>query len=402
MAISVAWETGIISVPKADTALVGTDPITGREIRTFDTEQFHKDLRSELESQSGRPFPSTHSYDSETIIDGVNYAAKITMNLNYYSIEFEDGTYRVVLINTNNNIAGGTIINNVSIQPSNSAGLVGSEDIRSQSYLNATVYMNMSNGVSGTGYPTGSPKQRSNNLPDSIIIANREGLKTFNLTGFLNVGVSEDISSFKFEGGSGSSNVVVLNGSSTDMSEFSKLIVVGQFNGLSRKTNCILGTTGLGGVTGVEGRILDCIINHPDGIIQKSGGAGSLFDNCSFITPDYLQVTLDANGEGVGLRDCTGNILLKNYTKNETNQFHIIGGVIEIDASCTGGTVVVDGTGEVIDNSGGTIIINNLNQGGTGGGVWTEGEKDQVLSDVDDAKRQATIAAMNTQQIEPL
>lgn len=125
MAISVNWVTGVISVPKADTVLVGTDPVSGREIRTFDTEQFHKDLRVEEESEDGRPgFPITHSYDSASTIDGVLYAAKFTLN-DYYSVEFEDGSYRVVLQNTNNNLAGKTVINQVSIQPSNSAGLIG-------------------------------------------------------------------------------------------------------------------------------------------------------------------------------------------------------------------------------------------------------------------------------------
>jgi hypothetical protein len=402
MAINIAWETGLISVPKVDTILIGTDPITGREIRTFDTEQFHKDLRSSLESQAGRPFPNTHLYAAETIIDGINYAAKITMNLNYYRIEFENGSYRVVLINTNNNIAGGTVINNVSIQPSNAAGLVGSDDIRSQSFIDATVYLNISTGYFGTGYPIGTPKKRSNNILDSITIANNEGLKIINLTGFLSILNSTSLDSFKIEGGSGSNNVIILNGGGTYTSEFSKLIVVGEFNGLSRIRNCILGDSGLGGVTGIEGRIVDCIINHPDGIVQKIGGDGTLFDNCAFISPNYPQITLDANGEGIGLRNCTGNILLKNYTKNEINQLHIIGGTLEIDASCTGGTIVVDGTGEVIDNSGGTVIINNLNQGGTGTTVWTEVEKNQIIADTDDAKRQATIAAMNTQQVAPL
>jgi hypothetical protein len=124
MAVSITWETGIISVPKADTVLIGTDPASGREIRTYDTDQFHKELRALLESQAGRPFPNTHTHDPQTTIDGVTFAAKIIINDGYYQVEFENGTYRVVFINTNNNIATVSVVNSVSIAPTNSAGLI--------------------------------------------------------------------------------------------------------------------------------------------------------------------------------------------------------------------------------------------------------------------------------------
>lgn len=378
MAISVDWPTGIITVPKADTVFASTDPISGREVRTFDTEQFHKDLRSLEESEDGRPgFPRTHDYDSETIIDGVNYAAKITMNLTYYSILFEEGTYRVVLINTNNNIAAGAVINSVSVQPTNSAGLVGSDDLRSQSFLLASVYLDTSTLNVGTVYPIGTPKRKSNNLMDSLDIAMREGLRIINQTGFIVATGTTILDNFKLVGGTGSSNVLSLSGTTTAQSDFEKLIVVGQFNGLSRIKDCILGTTGLGGVTGLEGRVVDCIINHPDGVIQKIGGAGTLFDNCSFVTPNDDQVTFNANGEGFGFRDCTGNIIITNMTKVEDLQVHIKGAIVEIDSSCTAGTLTFTGYGTIVNNTGGTVIINNLSAENS---VWTAPEKDAVLS----------------------
>lgn len=117
MAISVDWPTGVISVPKADTVLIGTDPISGREIRTFDTVQFHVDLRILQDTVDGRVWPRTHGY-SET-----QFAPDLTMT-SYFTVEFEDGTYRVSLIKTNNNIADVSVINQVSIQPNNSAGLI--------------------------------------------------------------------------------------------------------------------------------------------------------------------------------------------------------------------------------------------------------------------------------------
>jgi hypothetical protein len=117
MAISPNWPTRNIFVPKTDTTLVGTDPVTGRQIRSFDTVQFHKDLRAEEESSDGRgAHLRTHNY-GET-----QFAPDITM-VNNFTVEFEDGTYRVVLVGSNNNIHTVSVVNSVSVEPGNSAGL---------------------------------------------------------------------------------------------------------------------------------------------------------------------------------------------------------------------------------------------------------------------------------------
>ncbi len=122
MAISVDWPAGVVLIPKADTILVGTDPISGREIRSFDTDAFHENLRSEEETEAGRAYPITHLWNAEVSLGGVNYAPQF-LTVNNYQFEFEDGTYRVVFTNTNNDIADFSVVNGVSIQPGNSAGL---------------------------------------------------------------------------------------------------------------------------------------------------------------------------------------------------------------------------------------------------------------------------------------
>ena len=122
MAISVDWPAAVVLIPKADTVLVGTDPISGREIRSFDTDAFHEELREQEESEAGRAYPITHLWNAEVSLGGVNYNPQF-LTVNNYQFEFEDGTYRVVFTNTNNDIADFSVVNNVSIQPGNSAGL---------------------------------------------------------------------------------------------------------------------------------------------------------------------------------------------------------------------------------------------------------------------------------------
>jgi hypothetical protein len=258
---------------------------------------------------------------------------------------------------------------------------VNEQEIKSQSFLLGKVYLATSTIYTGVLYPIGTPAFRVNNLKDAILIAEREGLRIIDTIGFVIAsGGTTDIAGFKLVGGSGSTNVVLLSGTSTVESDFEKLIVAGTFNGLPRVVDCILGATGLGGVTGVEGRIKDSIINHVDGIIQKSGGVGTLLDNCSFVTPDDQQVTFNANGEGFGFRDVTGNVIITNATKVEDLQVHIKGAIVEIDPSCTAGQLTFTGSGTLIDNSNGTIVINNLNTGGGGSSPWTIIEKDEVLA----------------------
>ena len=122
MAISVDWPAGVITIPKADTTLVGTDPISGREIREYDTDAYHEELREQEETVAGRAWPITHLWNAEVSLGGVLYAPQF-LTVNNYQHEFEDGTYRVVFTSTNNDIADFSVVNNVSIQPGNSAGL---------------------------------------------------------------------------------------------------------------------------------------------------------------------------------------------------------------------------------------------------------------------------------------
>ena len=122
MSLSVNWPTGVITVPKADTVLVGTDPISGRQIRSYNSDTFRRELRDLEDDEAGRVFDRTHDYNPAVTLGGVVYAPQLIVNSAYYTVEFEDGTYRVSLQGTNNNIADVSVINSVSIQPNNSAG----------------------------------------------------------------------------------------------------------------------------------------------------------------------------------------------------------------------------------------------------------------------------------------
>jgi len=117
MAISVNWNTKVISVPQSDLTFVsGT-------LYSLDVNAFRLELK-DIEDGDGMPFLDTHRHNTEVVIAGITYARTVEI-INGYTVEFEDGQYAVRLEGANNNIfdEGVIVRNQVSIIPTNSAGL---------------------------------------------------------------------------------------------------------------------------------------------------------------------------------------------------------------------------------------------------------------------------------------
>ncbi len=126
MAISVDWNTKVITVPKTDTTLVQASP----EIRELDIDTFRLALK-DIEDDEGMPFVDTHSHNAEVTVAGVTLARVVSI-INGYTITFEDGQYAVNLVGANSNIADVTNVNQVSVRSANSAGLVSIGTIESR------------------------------------------------------------------------------------------------------------------------------------------------------------------------------------------------------------------------------------------------------------------------------
>lgn len=119
--ISVDPSTFVITVPQADLSFVsGT-------LYNHDTDAFRLELKSFEDSEQGIVMPKTHNHNTEVTIAGTTYARAIEM-LAPYSVEYENGSYSVVLQGSNNNIwdiEGGILAQNtVQVIPTNAAGLV--------------------------------------------------------------------------------------------------------------------------------------------------------------------------------------------------------------------------------------------------------------------------------------
>ncbi len=118
MAISIAWATQIITVPRLDMLLVQASP----EIRELDLDAFRLELKGLEASVEGMPELDTHSHDPPRTIAGVTLSRVVEI-INGYTVTFEDAQYAVNLVGANSNVSDVANVNQVSIRSANSAGL---------------------------------------------------------------------------------------------------------------------------------------------------------------------------------------------------------------------------------------------------------------------------------------
>lgn len=117
MALSITWSTKTINVLQADLTSLGGG------VYELDTDQFRKDLNALQAGVDGIVFETTHEHTAPKTLAGTTFARFIEI-INGYTIDFEDGSYQVNLVGSNNNILDVKTVNSVSLAVQNSAGLI--------------------------------------------------------------------------------------------------------------------------------------------------------------------------------------------------------------------------------------------------------------------------------------
>ena len=115
--ISIDYQTFVIFVPQADLTPLGGG------IYELNINVFRLALKDLEDDTEGMPFPDTHRHNTEVTLSGI-VLARVVEILAPYTVTFEDGQYAVNLVGANSNIAERTNVNQVSIRPFNSAGLI--------------------------------------------------------------------------------------------------------------------------------------------------------------------------------------------------------------------------------------------------------------------------------------
>lgn len=225
--------------------------------------------------------------------------------------------------------------------------------------FNEQVVINTVTGSPGTLSPLGTQRYPVSNLSDSKLIAITRGFDTLRIKGNLTVGANESISGYKLVGdGPENTTVVLTSGCTTSKTDFEDMSVSGRQSGETHYHRCDIGA-----LDNVHCLFVDCRLIGP--MVMNQGYADtSVFINC--YTGDIAGATfvVDLNNSPVHMsfNNFYGKMKFINMNKSTAGivTVNMGAGKIEIDSTCTTGTIKVRGTGEVVDNSNGTIIDNDV------------------------------------------
>lgn len=363
--ITIDWETKVISVPKSYMTLVQSTP---NEIRELPTNQFRLDLKAIEASAGGMGFVRTHKHNTEVIIGGITYARSIEI-INGYTVTFEDGQYVVNLTGSNNNILDVTNLNQVSVRPSNAAGLISNAAIEFSSFLGG-VTIDVTSGNTGTVFPLGTPQAPVNNLDDALLIASVRGLTTLYIIGDFDFNGTQDISGFTIVGESRERSEITIAESVTIANvEFNNLTIVsGTLDGEAVTKDCTI--VDLDYVNGIIER---CILEGT--ITLGFGTTAHILDSWSGIagtgTPT---IDMGGSGQSLTLRNYNGGIKLVNKTGTESVSIDLASGQVKLGADVTNGTIVMRGIGELTEDlsSGATVSNFLMNTANITQTVWAD------------------------------
>jgi len=345
MAISIAWGTRVIYVPKADTQLVQSLPT---EVRQLNLNDFRLDLKALEGGIEGMPEPDTHVHIAPITFGGVTLARVVEI-INGYTVTFEDGIYAVNLVGANSNVADVTNVNQVSIRSSNSAGLTFSEAINQQSFTDNSVHISTTEGLPGTRFPRGTPRDPVSNLTDAEFIISEQKLKKITIWDYVVAEPARDLSGLTVIGDNPSvSWINLISGVPTTGTTFHNISLFGDATGTSTVTQSVILD---GGLTGFSGGFSGCLFLG-DVELDPTDLIPFTASNCASI--GSYRPTFDfSNSVHPGhFANWSGNLKLTNVTSGNVITIDMMSGSTEVDATCTGGTILVRGVGQIIDNSG--------------------------------------------------
>lgn len=353
MAITIDWDTKVISVNKADMILLQSTPT---EIYQLNMDFFHQTLRDLEDDVDGIIFDTTHRYVDPIAVGGV-ILARVVEIINGYTVTFEDGQYRVNLTGANTNLADVTNVNQVSVSSSNSAGLQDLSTLLSAAY-NGEVCVSPSRGQAGTKVPLGTRSTPVSNLADAKLIADREGLHQIHILESMTLTNVDFSAGYRFVSDSPATIQLTFDPSTNVRNcDFEFCFVQGTLDGNNIYRQCVLGD-----VTFTSGFVFQCSLT---GTVQLEPGALlGIYDSFSNTLAGQQAPIIDFNGSGqLILRGYEGEIELHNHTDTNNDGDVCIdmdSGVVKVDASCTAGFFPIRGVARVDDFSTGTCNVVDL------------------------------------------
>lgn len=351
MATTVDWATKVISIPRADLFLVQASP----EIRQLDVDTFRLDLKALEASAEGMPYILTHNHNAGVTVAGTPLARVVEI-VNGYTVTFEDGQYRVILVGANNNILDVATLNQVSIAPTNSAGLQDLNSLQAASFI-GEVALDITSVNSGTGFPVGTREFPVNNVADAISIAEDRGLRTVVVLSDMSLASGDFSDGYTFRGDSPVVLALTL-ASATNITNcnFRTLTIDGTLDGGNSIIDCTVGD-----IEFFNGEIQTSALT---GTITLGGGVQAEIINCwsglSESVGQYAHIDMGGTGQDLVVRGFSGVVHIDNCTDAAVNSsFDMLSGGVVFDSDVSAGNFIVRGNASVVDSSTGTAVIND-------------------------------------------
>jgi len=237
---------------------------------------------------------------------------------------------------------------------SSSATLQELLDIQHSSF-NGGVTLDVPHGVSGTVYPTGTPRQPVDNLADAKAIAVARGFAKLFVVHDFTFEATDNIDEYVIFGESlTATTVTVTSGCSTVNTEFEELELTGALLGSVRAHHVSLVS-----LTGFQGVAHGCILS---GDITLAGTSSDKvhFLECWCGTPEVgvmPQIDMGGDGPTLGVRQYAGGLEFVNKRGSASVSIDLISGAIKIADSVTAGKFVIRGVGKIVQNAGTAEVL---------------------------------------------
>ena len=266
-------------------------------------------------------------------------------------------------ITIDNSCVSGTIILNGTadwLNPDYTGGctienrLINPEGIQFSEFIDGSVYIDENEPVAGTFFPHGTIRLPCKNDIDAKTVYEANNIR--NVTIESNVTLTTDHDDINFFGRSPRTTTLTVGGAvTTSNCEFENLLLTGTLTGNTYVTQCALKD-----VTGLIGHFEQCVVREGTNTL---GGAGiAMFNKCVAVSAsgpgtDIPIIDCAGAGQSVAFRGLIGEVKIQNKTGAEPMSLALNGARVELDATVTNGNIRVFGVGELIDNSGGTAVV---------------------------------------------
>jgi len=211
------------------------------------------------------------------------------------------------------------------------------------------VYVDEFNGVPGTAEGVGTPTNPVDNIADAFTIAVRDKLRAFNIRGSFTL--DRNITNWSFKGTGGEiSDTINIGGFDVNNCDFHNISIEGTMEGQIEADQCTLGI-----LVGLDGIFRECHIESD--IVIDNDAIVSFYSCVSKISEDIPPIIDFGSNVNFNLRNYSGIIKFENFTAGCYASVDMDPGCLILDETCTGGHIVIRGTGLLTDGSNGTTVV---------------------------------------------